>query len=512
MAYDELIATITLVGSLLSCIATTCVLVSYVVYRDQQRSFRHALVLNLALAEFINSLNNSISGIIFVRTHNLTPGPACTFNGWVGQLSVQAADFSILAIALVTVLTITRKTYMPNAALGKKVLICLSVWVVPIITSTTATSLHQMVPVSGNWCWISSKRTDLRYALGHGWRFAIIFTTIGVYIYVWWYMRQHFATMASTKGKGSYDLGPNSNSTGATGTTGTSSSSRGLGKKKKGFEVMYDEELELDDMQRRRVVNFPADVSSFPGRPTKFPGHEQHAEYTFGARNDSVTKASGAHVEEEEIAPHEEVDVRNSGSIFEDDELHLPMQGPRVPKAASSPPPKHSDPVLVNAVPVQPTSPLNTTTTTTHHRHPSDLLSPTTPITAAPATSTTTLHPILLAAAAADSNPNRISLSSVSDAARRQSRQVEREIKRMLLLNAYPIMYVVLWTPGLVNRLLEATGSRSQTLAVLQSSSQYVGFANALTYGFNEHLRERIRGDLFGWGRGRGRGGEQGGL
>lgn len=50
MAYDELIATITLVGSLLSFAATCCVLASYVVYHKQQRSFRHALVLNLALA------------------------------------------------------------------------------------------------------------------------------------------------------------------------------------------------------------------------------------------------------------------------------------------------------------------------------------------------------------------------------------------------------------------------------------------------------------------------------
>lgn len=73
----------------------------------------------------------------------------------------------------------------------------------------------------------------------------------------------------------------------------------------------------------------------------------------------------------------------------------------------------------------------------------------------------------------------------------------------MLLLNAYPIMYVILWLPGIVNRLLEATGHESKTLAVLQSSSQYVGFANALTYGFNEHLRERIRGDLGRWVRGR---------
>jgi hypothetical protein len=57
--------------------------------------------------------------------------------------------------------------------------------------------LNELSPVSGNWCWISGKRTDLRYALGHGWRFTIIFGTIGIYIYIWIYMRRHFSQLHS---------------------------------------------------------------------------------------------------------------------------------------------------------------------------------------------------------------------------------------------------------------------------------------------------------------------------
>lgn len=52
--------------------------------------------------------------------------------------------------------------------------------------------MGEITPVSGNWCWISSERTDLRYALGHGWRFAIIFTTLGLYAYIWVHVRRHF--------------------------------------------------------------------------------------------------------------------------------------------------------------------------------------------------------------------------------------------------------------------------------------------------------------------------------
>lgn len=67
----------------------------------------------------------------------------------------------------------------------------------------------------------------------------------------------------------------------------------------------------------------------------------------------------------------------------------------------------------------------------------------------------------------------------------------------MLLLNAYPILYVILWAPGLINRLVEASGHKSQTLTILQCSTQFIGLANALTYGFNEHLRKMVRGDLM---------------
>lgn len=106
------VAVPTLVGSLCSAVATSCVLLCYVVYADQQRSFRHVLVLNLALAgttpysliaastgqtnhttEFINSVNNSVSGAwVVANQRDLVDGAACNLNGWVGQWSVQVSQ------------------------------------------------------------------------------------------------------------------------------------------------------------------------------------------------------------------------------------------------------------------------------------------------------------------------------------------------------------------------------------------------------------------------------------
>lgn len=66
-------------------------------------------------------------------------------------------------------------------------------------------------------------------------------------------------------------------------------------------------------------------------------------------------------------------------------------------------------------------------------------------------------------------------------------------LKRMLLMNGYPIAYIILWIPGMANRLVEViNGSSPVWLRALQASTQFVGVANAITYGLNEQARGRL--------------------
>ncbi|KAJ5056906.1 G protein-coupled glucose receptor regulating Gpa2-domain-containing protein [Bipolaris maydis] len=395
------VAVPTLVGSLCSAVATSCVLVCYVIYADQQRSFRHVLVLNLALAEFINSVNNSVSGIwVVAHQHDLSDGVACSLNGWVGQWSVQAADFSILAIAIVTLLTITRKTYMPNVSTLKKVLICSSCWIMPTISSCTVLGLNQFTPVSGNWCWISAKRTDLRYGLAHGWRFAIIFITIGIYVYIWIYMKRHFSALhASSMGKS---------------TDPASSVMRRKFRRDDAFQLKSESEVEL---------------------------HKINVEYRY-----EVKHAKSGSVGKAQFAPSP-VKAAKDDSIQSD--------------ATSKAPSPNGSPYAHPAVDAErDIEAARTETAIAGTQGP-------------PTNVTGTLY-------------NGVS-----------GRNVEKEIQRMLLLNAYPILYIILWAPGMINRLVEASGHTSQTLTILQCSTQFIGLANALTYGFNEHLKKMVKGDLM---------------
>lgn len=66
-------------------------------------------------------------------------------------------------------------------------------------------------------------------------------------------------------------------------------------------------------------------------------------------------------------------------------------------------------------------------------------------------------------------------------------------LKRMLLLNGYPIAYIILWIPGMANRLAESVGTSPRWLTSLQACTQFIGMVNALTYGFTEQMQRAIQ-------------------
>ncbi|KAE9565845.1 hypothetical protein CGMCC3_g17972 [Colletotrichum fructicola] len=75
MAFNSLVASLALVGSSLSFLATSSALILIGLHHTRRRSLRHTLVLNLMVA-VINSANNTISGIIYVRDQELQRGIA----------------------------------------------------------------------------------------------------------------------------------------------------------------------------------------------------------------------------------------------------------------------------------------------------------------------------------------------------------------------------------------------------------------------------------------------------
>ncbi|KAF4416067.1 hypothetical protein CGGC5_v013090 [Colletotrichum fructicola Nara gc5] len=365
MTFNVLVASLTLMGSSLSFLTTFGALISIGLQRTRRRSLRHILILNLMVAEFINSAKNTVSGIIYIKDQGLQRGTACVLNSVIGQLSVQASDFSILAIAIATLLVVKQKTSMAEGTFRERISICFCVWLVPIATSVAAAGIGVVGPVSGNWCWITWDRPDLRFALTYVWRLWIMFATVFIYAYVWWYLGRRLRPAA---------MAPDS-----LGWTGGSTSTASL--------------LAARQTTTNRLgVDWPRPQTAATGGRHP-PRTRQPLTYNLPPL---PTDATAFHVTR--------CLIKDSNSRSMPSRCNSRSWGDDCPADCRSS--SRRDVGTGNEVVL----PNITAAATAHH--------------------------------------------SIDE----QSRRLERRIKRMMFLNSYPILYILLWIPGLVNRVMEACG------------------------------------------------------
>ncbi|KAF8337207.1 G protein-coupled glucose receptor regulating Gpa2-domain-containing protein [Amanita rubescens] len=368
----EIAATaVTLGCSLLSVVGSGFILVCYSIL-PLQHHFRHILIINLAIADFLNSLNGSVGGIIILATRkHLEAGRACLFNGFVSQVTVQGTDTSILVIAIATVYTLTGRGAVSSVPeqrwrYGQIFLICVSVWALPFFTGFLALGMGRYAPASGNWCWIDAKPVYLRYVLTHGWRYLFIITEICLYIFLHFWLRQHYRSLMKLQ---------------------------------------------------RTSLTAPVAITIEPNASMAAPGEKSAVSHIEFARPTSTSQ---------------EMSSLNSPATTyaQGSQYNLPAPAPTTfPPSAKS---------------------FNTIGNVTGLRG---------------SKSSRTLS----------SNPQY------------------QAIQRVLLLNAYPLAYIILWIPGIANRLIEATGHSSSVMQILQASTQLVGLANALTYGWNERVAKQLK-------------------
>lgn len=347
-----------------------------------------------------------------------------------------------------------------------------------------------MSPVSGNWCWITAKRTDLRYALTHGWRIAIIFATVVMYAYIWWYVHCHFKTLfGSERGRsGSYNP-----------FTGTVTLEKDKLKNRKTEHVALKGRgqplsivVDSTDARSREPVwqknALRRESSSFSTEAPTQSASQQSQDPCHGIddaatpgwsplQKPAQTRPAKQHVFYPVVpATTQERDCGKPQGIIRSFDIHVSFaeQHPqrRSPLASN---PELSSPPRQHSVGAWPHSQMATVTCTTTN-------------------SSSRTRPTLRNHA--EGQQNYLSHgSSPEPSLGHRGRGFEREIRRMLLLNAYPTLYVLLWIPGIVNRFMEATGtapSSTRIVGALQSTSQFVGFANALTFGLSATLRRRI--------------------
>ncbi|KAG5920848.1 hypothetical protein E4U42_006059 [Claviceps africana] len=413
----------TFVGSALSFVASSTALVLHMTL-PPKRHFRHALILNLLVADCLNSLNNTISGLAVLSAgHTLTARApvtaACLVNAWVGQFSVQAVDFNILIISIVVLLTVFRTHLLSDASPRNATLLCVAAWIPGLITSNIAWALGAFGHVSGNWCWIRRDRLALRYALTHGWRIAIFLATVAIYTVIYLRLTRVFGILR-------------------------------VGNSWSTFPSKPARSCALDD---------PAD----PADPADHAGPDR-------------LDLDGILVSQSFSVSHEpQTGVRPHHHHHHPHHAHLSR-----PTTELRPLPT----AAVRAGPGPDSCP-------EHHFHPDtdpdlepDLDAKTAII------QSHTAAAVALPPPAHDPAPRTTRASALSMA----KVPAPPNVRRMLLMNGYPVAYILLWVPGIANRLVESiNGSSPQWLTALQASTQFVGFVNAITYSYSEQMRQ----DLF---------------
>ncbi|EPS36337.1 hypothetical protein H072_10153 [Dactylellina haptotyla CBS 200.50] len=395
------IAVLSLIGSLSSFFGSGFIVITYLVL-PIKRHFRHSLILNLAIADFINSTNNATSGLWrLINRREIPDSPGCIANGFIGQLSVQATDTSILAIAIVTVWSLTRKT-MIRETLPRTTtfIICGATWILPITTACVVLGMNRYGPVSGNWCWIKAEPSYFRYVMTHGWRFAFIFSEIIMYTYLHFYIRKRFGGVLDAS---------QCNSNVAKSTVHDV-----------GSEMAYGSNAPPHNSQQARTA---PDVEA----ADSFTRTEVWVSETY-----------------DDKGPAHEVRTTISSSSSGTAESPAENQRPESVHTATSKRPRFNNPFA--------------------HRRGDDKN---------------------LGDQDSTEDPNK----RLKQANATRSKRV----RRILLLNAYPAMYILLWIPGIINRLIEASGHRSPVMQVMQASTQFVGLANAITYGWNERVGRQLR-------------------
>ncbi|KAG9221357.1 hypothetical protein CCMSSC00406_0009934 [Pleurotus cornucopiae] len=358
------------VGSVSSSIGSGFIILCYLIL-PLRRHFRHILILNLAIADFLNSTNNAASGsLILIKQRYLKPGPGCVLNGFMSQISVQGTDTAILAITLVTVFTITRtsSSRMIQTEWSRRAILvtCCAIWALPFFTSFLALGKGWYGPVSGNWCWLVEKPVPLRYVLTHGWRYLFIVIEIALSIYLHFYLRRHFQTLkvpvvSSAKPQPSFS-------------PMTFRSGPPPPESKTDIVIHITHDTRRDSTNLRPTITSESSDSNVPLTP----------------RHETATSEQG-------VAPAPVLFFKRRESFV-----------------------------------------------------PPDFLS-------------------------------------------QQESPRYKAIQRILLLNAYPLFYIILWIPGLANRMVEASGNKSKVTQIMQASTQFVGLANALTYGWNERIARELR-------------------
>ncbi|OCK80626.1 hypothetical protein K432DRAFT_281173, partial [Lepidopterella palustris CBS 459.81] len=172
---------IILAVSLISAIGAGWIIISFLLFKAV-RTFRHQLILGLAISDFWMAINFMSSTAVNLSGHIISgkaEKPFCSFNGFMTQLFVVQTDYWVFTIALCTFLILANYKHQASWIQEHRIIL----WCLPWGLSTAWAAMGLGITGYGDigaWCWFTSDRTRLLVNFIPRW--IIIITILGLYI------------------------------------------------------------------------------------------------------------------------------------------------------------------------------------------------------------------------------------------------------------------------------------------------------------------------------------------
>ncbi|KAH6709241.1 G protein-coupled glucose receptor regulating Gpa2-domain-containing protein [Leptodontidium sp. MPI-SDFR-AT-0119] len=200
------LSVVIVVVSVLSALGAGWIILSFLLFKSL-RTFRHQLILGLAISDFWMAINFLSSASINISGSNIgSPREKnfCSFNGFMIQVFVVQTDYWVLSIAICTYLILASHKTQSSWVQDHKLVI----WIVPWFLSLLWAAIGLAVVGYGNigaWCWFTSDRVRLLVNFLPRW--LIIIVILALYIRLYFIIRKAHSRFMSFDDEGDDAIG-----------------------------------------------------------------------------------------------------------------------------------------------------------------------------------------------------------------------------------------------------------------------------------------------------------------
>ncbi|KAF1965538.1 family A G protein-coupled receptor-like protein [Bimuria novae-zelandiae CBS 107.79] len=165
--------------SVLSILGAGWIISSFCTFKEL-RTFRHQLILGLAISDFFMTVNFLSSCVANLLGDSLGKHqPFCSFNGFMTQFFVVQTDYWVLTIAICTFLVLANHKHKATWIQEHRTILWCLPWGFSILWAVLGVGLDGYSNI-GAWCWFGSDKARLLINFVPRW--LIIIVILGLYI------------------------------------------------------------------------------------------------------------------------------------------------------------------------------------------------------------------------------------------------------------------------------------------------------------------------------------------